>query len=242
MATYRLRIKKFSPDTLPMERLGAYLTALSALVGKESGASFSKVIKGSAALKINVPDENAPALLQRIRSAAEASLENDARKGYERINTLLAEDGTSGEFLPGKGAALLKFAGASANADFFPIPAVKEPGEFSGRIIRIGGKDSTIPVTLLASDDSAVYCTASPDMARRLKKYLLEDTTVTLFGQGKWERKNGKWVLLEFKISEFQELDFSGTNAAIAGVIGTGSGWDVFERPVEAFLELRHGA
>jgi hypothetical protein len=241
MAKYVFRLKKFTPDTLPLDRLGAYLSALAVLVGKDSGVTFDKVTKGSAVLNLRVPDEAVAKVETRVKNVVDDP-EGDAGKSVERLNALLREDGDSASFSAAKGAPLLKFAGVCANADYFAFPVVKEPGEFSGRIIRIGGKDNTIPISLLASDGKTVFCTADPDMARRLKVYLLEDIDVTLYGQGKWERIGGKWELLEFKISDAQVLDFSGADETLARAIGSGSGWDTFTHPIEAFLALRHGA
>ncbi|MDR0703207.1 MAG: hypothetical protein LBF61_12570 [Azoarcus sp.] len=122
MATYVLRLKNFTPQTIPMDRLAAYLDALALLIGK-----------------------TAPQVEARIREASTAAANSETRRRFERITASAREDRTSAEFRLNKGTVILEFPGATDNLSF---PVVREPGEFTGRIIRLGGKDKTLPVGL----------------------------------------------------------------------------------------------
>jgi hypothetical protein len=77
-------------------------------------ANFDRITKGSAMLKFRVSENSTPLLEARVKTAPTLDAGNAARRGFDRIEQLLRADGTSAEFLPaGKGAAILKFPGAT---------------------------------------------------------------------------------------------------------------------------------
>ncbi|BBH12919.1 hypothetical protein [Chromobacterium haemolyticum] len=240
MATYALRLKGFTPETLPLERLSKYLTALADLVGKDAPIHFDKVSKGSAMLKLVISDDQAHALESRVRLAAFAEAGSELKKAYDQINMLARGDQTTAEFKPVKGAVILQFPGINK-----PEPrtySVKEDGEINGRVIRLGGKDSTVPVGLQMPDGVVVSCTASLDQAKGLKVYLLEPIDIVLKGSGKWVRDvDGAWVLEEFKISEFFPLVDQGFDEQLAKIRSKGSGWGEVEDIDKELHSLRYG-
>jgi len=241
MVTYVLRIKGFTPDTLPLSRLGEYLSALSELVGPEAPAHFDRVTKGSAKLKVKILEDAAPSIEVRVRFASVAEPNSEPRRAYERIQSLLRDDQTSAEFRPEKGAVILAFPGAK-NAPPKRTASVRECGELNGRIIRLGGKDDTIPVGLLQSDGTVINCTATVELARQLKQYLLEPVDVVLSGVGRWTRTaEGPWEVSDFKISACDTLQYDGFDEALEKVRMHGSGWDA-ERDIDAVLHhVRYG-
>lgn len=241
MVTYLLRIKGFTPETLPLGRLGEYLSALAELVGPDAPVHFDKVTKGSAKLKVKVEEEAAPHIEARVRLAPVSEPNSEPRRGYERIQGLLRDDQTSAEFRPDKGATVLIFPGGKRQAA--PrLASVREYGELNGRIIRVGGKDDTIPVGLQQPDGTVISCTATVDLARQLKQYLLEPLDVVLTGIGRWTRtQDGHWEVSDFKISACSPLDYDGFDDALAKVRANGSGWDS-EADVDAALHrIRYG-
>lgn len=241
MVTYLLRIKGFSPDTLPLARLGEYLFALAELVGPDAPVHFDKVTKGSAQLKLKADESCSTAVETRVRLAPVSEPGSDVRRAYERIQGMLRADQTSAEFRPEKGAVILKFPGGKA-AQPPRTATVREYGELNGRIIRLGGKDDTIPVGLQQSDGTVISCTASVEQARQLKSYLLEPIDVLLTGVGRWTRTiEGRWEVTDFKISDCTPLQYDGFDDALAKVRKGGSGWDA-EADVDAALHrIRYG-
>ena len=241
MATYILRIRGFSPETLPLGRLGEYLSAFAELLGPEAPVYFDKVTNGSAKLKMRVDDSASEQVETRVRMSPTYDQGRGERRGYDRIQHLLREDKTSAEFRPEKGAVILQFPGGKLT----PVArtaSVREYGELLGRIIRVGGKDSTIPVGLQVPDGAIVSCTASIEQARLLKSYLLEPTDVLLTGVGRWSRnESGQWDVSEFKISGCTPVRFEGFDAALAEVRKTGSGWDSEVDFDAALNKIRYG-
>ncbi len=239
MATYSLRIKGFTPETLPLSRLGEYVSALADLVGDDVSVHFHSVTKGSAQLKVRVDDPDVPLVISRIRQAPIADEGSLARRGYERIQSLLSSDKTSAEFRPEKGAVILKFPGAPKTQ--IRLPVVKEYGELNGRIIKVGGRDDTIPVALRTPDGDVVNCTATVEMARRLKPYLLEPIDVILCGMGRWRKMDiGTWEAIEFKINDFSVMEFDSFERTLADVRASGSGWDNVQDVVAELKRIRY--
>lgn len=241
MATYALRIKGFTPQSLPLGRLGEYVCALADLIGDDVGVSFERVTKGSAQLKVWIDDNDAPVVVNRVRLAPSADEGSSLRRGYDKIQSLLAADKTSAEFKPPKGAVILKFPGGPKNA--LRVAIVKEYGEISGRIIKLGGRDETIPVALRTPDGEVINGTANIEMALRLKPYLLEPIDVILTGMGRWKRKDsGEWEAIEFKINDFSVMDFDGLENELERTRAAGSGWDDVQDVEQELSRIRYGS
>jgi hypothetical protein len=240
MAIFSLRIKGFTPDNLPLGRMGEYVSALAELIGDDVQASFERVTKGSAQLKIKISDDDADLAISKIKTASCADEGSSARRGYEKIQSLLASDRTSAEFRPQKGAVILKFPGAPKNV--LRLAMIKEAGEINGRIIKVGGRDDSIPVSLRTPDGKIINCTANVEMALKLKRYLLEPIDVILLGEGKWKRtESGAWETVEFRIIEVSEMTFEDFDTELAKVRSAGSGWDGVEDVDGELRRLRYG-
>ena len=83
---------------------------------------------------------------------------------------------------------------------------LRERGSLDGVLIRVGGKDDTVPVHLLDGDKVHV-CNANREVARRLAPDLF-GSILRVHGEGRWERdQEGKWNLLRFDIRDFEPLD-----------------------------------
>ena len=106
-----------------------------------------------------------------------------------------------------------------------------------GILIRIGGRDETVPAHL-RDGDTIHLCNATREMARRLARHLY-GPPLRVHGNGRWERDaDGCWVMKRFNITSFDILD----DAPLAEVVRRlrdveGSGWKEIEDPT---AELRH--
>jgi hypothetical protein len=241
MTTFSLRIKGFTPETLPLSRMGEYVSALAELIGDDVQVCFERVTKGSAQLNVKISDDDADKAISRIRLAPCAEESSVPRKGYDKIQALLSDDKTSAEFRQQKGAVILKFPGAPKN--ILRLAIVKEAGEINGRIIKVGGRDDTIPIALRTPEGVIVNCTASVEMARQLKKYLLEPIDVILLGEGKWRRTDkGSWETVDFKIIDVSEMDLNNFDNDLERVRSSGSGWDTTEDVTGELERLRYGS
>jgi hypothetical protein len=237
MLTYAFRIRGKTPETLSIKRLADYLSVLSGLLDQENSLRFDRITKGSAKLKFRVDAADAEALESCARNAMR---DEKAQKHYHRLDEMLREDKASGEFRQEKKGAppILEVPGIAANAPFFPV--VRDMCELHGRIVRVGGIDDTIPVGLQTPSGEVIACTASLEIAKKLRNWLLEPIDVLLSGLGKWTREpDGKWRMTEFRIQSIDLMDTKGFDVALQSVRAGGSGWDDEENPEVAWLNLR---
>jgi len=115
-------------------------------------------------------------------------------------------------------------------------------GQRHGTIIRIGGRDETIPVWL-RSGDVEHHCNAREHVARRLAPYYLNGV-VRVYGSGKWVREeNGSWVLQQFDIVDFSVLDDSSLSDVVKKLRTVEGGkWHESDDAIRDILNLRRDA
>ena len=91
----------------------------------------------------------------------------------------------------------------AAPASFGPF---RQDCTLDGVLIRVGGRDDTVSVHLYYGG-TVHRCNATHETARRLAPYL-NGCTLRVHGSGRWERLgDGKWLLRQFDIKDFETLD-----------------------------------
>lgn len=239
---YRFRIAdSFTPGTLPMERLGEYMTALAKLLGEGESVHFQKLVEGSAVLVAGVDPPARPKVRERIRGVHDGSGPKDALKAFAELDEMLRRDNATGALLDDTDAIVVPFPGRLR-----PEPLVfgpfRQDGTLDGQVIRVGGKDDTVPVHL--QDGAIIYTglNATRDMARRLGP-MIYGPTIRVHGSGVWFRAgDGSWELRSFKITDFEILDDTPLQEVVANLRQVkGSRWSDVPDPIQALLEERHG-
>ncbi|RIK94872.1 MAG: hypothetical protein DCC73_00320 [Proteobacteria bacterium] len=239
---YRFRIAdSFTPETLPMERLAEYIAALANLLGEQDNVHFHGVETGSAVLVavIDVPAQ--PKIRDRLVAVREGRGPKDAHKAFADLDGMLRKDNATGTLCDENGAIIIPFPGRAR-----PEPLVYGPfrqdGTLDGQLLRVGGKDDTVPVHLRDGPliHTGLYCT--PDLARRIAPYLLGPMLRT-HGTGTWFRTGaGVWELRSFKITDFEVLDDAPLLTVVENLRKVkGIEWNEVPDPVRALLEERHG-
>ena len=228
----------YSPDTLPMSRLAAYMADLARLLGRIERVHFVRIEAGSAVLVHVVEPEAATEVGTRIHALAHDKAPEDAAKAFRALNRRLAEDHAIGSLREDGGAEVIRFPGREQLPPL-TFGAFNQPGVLDGVLIRVGGRDDTVPVHL--RDGDAVHlCNATRDMAKRLAVHLY-GPTLRVRGDGRWERDaDGVWSMKRFNIMEFDELD----DAPLGEVVGRlrdveGSGWKAVDEPSAELRRLR---
>ena len=93
--------------------------------------------------------------------------------------------------------------------------AFNQPGVLDGVLIRIGGRDDTVPVHLRDGETIHV-CNANRNLAKRLAVHY-DGSTLRVHGDGRWERDaDGRWLMKRFNITEFSVLD----DAPLGEIVG----------------------
>src|SRR4051812_46095878 len=107
--TYQFKLDAFTPETLPMARLAAYLAQLSLLLGNAERVHFDRLNKGSAIVQTKVEAQAVPKIETRLRQAGAADAPDDVVKSYKQLNRMLREDNATGVLRRAKGATIIRF-------------------------------------------------------------------------------------------------------------------------------------
>jgi len=205
---YRLRIDVFSVESLPMSRLAEYMTELARLLGEQERVHFSRLEPGSAVLVSRIEEPAAPKVGERLQKVRDGNGPKDAMQAYKALDTLLAKDNAVATLTAEGGAEIIAFPGRTRPKPMRYGP-FREDGSLDGVVIRLGGRDESIPV-LLEDAEGAVYpCQTTVELSKQLAPYY-RGATVRVYGSGKWVREeNGSWTLQQFDISRFEVIDDS---------------------------------
>ncbi len=228
----------FKPETIPMSRLAEYMIELAALYGSEPSVHFKELRSGSTILNAVVDESATEAVESRLRLVHDVAAPDDLKKAYQNLNGMLKSDMAVGEIKHREGAVILALPGRDTLVQ--KTYRVKEAGVLDGVVIRIGGKDNTVPVWLKDMDGSIHKCEANSEMARELiKEYLSSPVRVT--GQGDWLRgEDGAWILEKFKITGWESLDVKPIADIVNAARNTkGNGWNELGDPIKEHLHIR---
>lgn len=238
-STYHFVIDALTPESVPMARLAEYMADLADLFGYKEHVHFERVAQGSLVVVQRVDSEHHDPIRARLDAASTGGpVPDDAAKAMESINKRLAQDDATGRLSDLGGAEVIPFPGRD-----MPRPRTFGPFNqkcsFDGMLIRVGGKDETVPVHLQAGNKIHI-CNANRDMARRLAPHLYQGT-LRVWGDGRWEREaSGNWRLIRFNISEFQLLDDTPLDQVVEKLRKVeGSGWKRFDDPIAEIMRLR---
>ena len=235
---FDFRIDAWKPETLPMARLADYLARLAILFGHQDQVYFLKVRKGSAIPEIHVHETAAPKVQVRLKLVGAGGGPEDANKSMRDINSMLRTDNASATLRAKGGAVVINFPGCK-----MPLAeeaVVHEAGELIGTVIRVGGRDETVPLLLQDTDGTTYHCNTSKTIARELAHHLFGDL-VRVQGNGKWLRNPDRiWVLEFFKIKSWEPIDQTSLEDAVKTLRAVeGSQWNAFPDPQVELKKLR---
>lgn len=197
-------IDVYTPDTIPMVRLAAYMTEIAKMLGEETSVHFDKVTKGSTNLLHVVEYEAVPKVVQNISALRRGLGSSDATKHFKTINAMLRADNAVATYEQlGKSAAILKFPGRESKVPQTIV--TRQRGSIQGTVTRVGGADDTAHVQIVNGKQKIGGCITTRTIARELAKHLYDE--VRIHGYGKWMRdEDGAWSIEEFKIEAFDLL------------------------------------
>jgi hypothetical protein len=235
---YRLKIDVFSVESLPMSRLAEYMTELALLLGEQERVHFSHLEAGSAVLVSNVENIAFPKVGERLHSVRDGQGPKDAMQAYKALDTLLAKDNAIATLTADDGAEIIAFPGRTRPKPIRYGP-FREEGSLDGTVIRIGGRDATIPVLLKDAEGAEYPCQTTLELSKQLAPHYRGET-VRVYGSGRWVREeNGSWTLLQFDIDRFEILDDAPLTDVVAKLRAVeGAKWST-DAPLNDVLGLR---
>lgn len=203
---YVFRIDAFTPATIPMQRLGEYLTELGKMFGHAERTHFLGLTEGSAQVHAGVDYVDAPKVAQRLAQVSADDAPKEAMSAKRNINEMLAEDNAVATLYSADGNVLVvDFIGRNRVKPLL-FPAFKEETSIEGQLVAVGGRDKTAHATLQDGDRVHSGIWMSREIARDLAP-LLYGPTLRLFGVGKFERQaDGVWKMLDFRTDHYEEL------------------------------------
>lgn len=234
------KIDALSPDTISMVRLARYLERLAALLGSPESVHFKQIRKGSAVPEMFVDPAAIASVTNRLNQVAAGTAPADALKAKDQINQLLREDQSSAILRIRGGAKLLNFPGCK-----MPLAEeafVHEDGQLIGSVIRLGGKDETVPLMLQDLDKTTYNCTTTREITKQLARFIFGEP-IRVKGKGKWRRTaERKWELEDFRIDSWESLESTSPEQVIESLRAVpNNGWDDFSDPQAELRKLREG-
>lgn len=235
---YKFRIDAFKPDTIPMSRLAEYMADVATLLGTQEHVHFLRLEDGSTVLVQEVEYEAVPKVRERLEGIRTRSAPDDALKAFSDIDQKLSEDNASG-LLETEMTRVIEFPGRNRSKTEVFGPVV-QPGTIDGVLIRVGGRDATVPVYLLEGE-IIHKCNSNREVAKRLAPHLFGGT-LRVHGFGKWNRDSfGNWVMERFNITDFTPLDDSNLSVAVAKMRSITTDLHSSDDPLKELGRLRHG-
>jgi len=132
-----------------MSRLAEYMQYLAILLGEKTHVHFVRLEEGSTMLVQRVDPQSVPKVRARVNAIDVTNEEGpeDALCAFKALDHCLAEDNTVGRLYQDDGAEILYFPGCE-RAKPLTFGVSNQPGTLDGVLIKIGGKDETVPVHL----------------------------------------------------------------------------------------------
>ena len=221
-----------------MERLAEYMAHFARFLGEEEHVHFVSVEPGSAVLVARAEAQAAVNVRRRLLEFRNGHGDPDARKAFAELDHMLAVDNAIGQLFDSKGGEIIAFPGRTRPKplEFGPF---REDAVLEGIVIRVGGKDDTVPVWL--KDGENIYkCTASVAVSKQLSQHY-RGSLLRVRGSGRWMREaNGEWRMVAFDIKDIEVLDEMPL-VQVVKQLQRVEGADWGEDPAAELMKLRNG-
>ena len=239
---FHFRIDALTPDTIPMVRLAQYLACLSEMYGNQEDLRFKGLVKGSAVLRVETAPDVAVLIRERLLRLNSTDADPALRRSYDSLNSLLAEDNAVATVRQPKGKNLLAFPGRKS-VKKPDIITIAQHTTIDAVVVRIGGRDETIPVMVQNQEGQFINCTIrGKASAKELSAYYL-GSPLRISGRGDWVRSEcGQWSIERLNIQSFEEIDDAPLLEIFENLRNiNGMGWKDVESPIEYWESIRSG-
>jgi hypothetical protein len=208
---YEFWIDAYTPEDIPLQRLGEYMAHLGRLLGSQDRVHPGALRKGSTIVPVKVEREAVPKVFARIEGVKRSDAPNDAVQANTILNTMLRDDNAVGSFRRSRAQrkdktqdVLLRFPGRE-----IPKPQrigpFSEAATFKGELVRLEGEDETKHAGIKDSQGRTWVGDMGRDLAVAMRECLFEWVMVS--GDARWVRtEEGAWELRSFHITSFKAL------------------------------------
>lgn len=218
-----------------MSKLAEYIKGFAGLVGSKESVYFQSVESGSTVLNAVVREQAVPEIRQRLE-LMRFEADSEAAELAHKFDETLRRDGTSAVLEAGNDWRM-PFPGSNV-ADL--SQKVRQHDSLQGRLVRIGGKDSTAHAQI-DTGNAIERCSMTRTIARKMAPYLF-GPSLRLHGDATWERSHfGPWRLNRFRVESFdilEDIDFGESLRRLRE--SEQSAWDDINAS-DFMEEMRHG-
>ena len=240
MSEFRFKIDAYTPATIPMEVLAAYLSDLAKVLGAPNAVHFVRLEEGSVVPVVKVDGDAVSEVRAQVKAVKSGKAAPETMRAFHSINARLLSHGSVGTLIDSEasGAQILEFRGRELAEETYG--AVRRQGTLDGEVIRVGGVNRSRVAILLQTEDRVVSDVhARKGLAQELGERLYRP--VRLYGMGRWRRSlTGKWELEDFGVDRFESLKDDKLSSALAAVRSV-SGGDWGKDSLREVKKLRHG-
>ena len=236
---YKFKIDTFTPDTLPMARLAEYMSDLAAVLGRPEKVHFVRLDPGSVTLVQKVDAEVEPEVRIRARASKAGEGPSEAVNAYRRLNRRLVDDNATAILNDDADTNVVEFPGRK-QAEPKTFGSFNQEGSLDGVVIRVGGVQDLVPITLETADQHYTRCHANRETAKALAQHIF-GPEIRVLGKGRWSRDRlGVWTLDRFVVGRFEILGGEPLSAVLARLRDVpGSEWPKSSDPWDELREQR---
>ena len=205
---YELHVHGVSKGKLSLEDFAELAKKLAELLGSKEKVHFGALKNGSAKLqlKVEVPVRQA-VVVQLLRA------KNEDGPGASKvvwIDEFLGKKGWHGELKNDQGNVVIDFPGVINKPAPEPVQTVHQASTIIGQVIKIGGRDETVPMQIRTPDGAFVDVNVKGrEQARKLGHHLF-GADLKFSGNATWTRdEEGHWSCSDMEVLSFEEPDGS---------------------------------
>lgn len=203
---YELHVIGTSKKTLSLDEFADLVKRLADLLGKQQYVHFGALKQGSARIFAKVE----PPARQEVDLNLEKMRYGAASAKVLKLNDFLGSKGWRGELKNPQGGVVITFPGTPKKEpeERQQVQTVYQFDSLVGQVIKIGGRDDTVPMTLRTPDGVFVDVNVKGrDEARKLAKHLF-GADIKVSGNATWVRdEEGQWTCSTMEVLSFEEID-----------------------------------
>lgn len=242
----KFQIEAFSPETIPMLRLGEYMAEFAKLLANHKSVHFRRLEAGSTVVAAAIEYEDAPKVNKRLLEVKRSEGPKDATDSFSRLNVMLREDNAVGRILVAANEYDFEEALYLAGREIpmpKPIGPFTEPATIKAMLYRIGGRDQSAHAQMMDDAGRNWNGVLTHDQAREMASAEGLYRWFLVHGHAKWIRTDsGEWDLKEFRITKFSRLPEDSLKEEIKKLRAIeGSQWKEIDDPIAFIQELRNG-
>lgn len=237
--TYELHVFGTSKKALSLDDFAELAKKVAELLGSREHVRFGALRDGSARLLTKVQDPGLQAVEVQLLRAKNG--EGPGAGKVVKLNEFLSVKGWRADLLNRQGCVILNFPGALNKPTPEPVQTVEQVDTLIGQVIKIGGRDESVPMTIRTPDGAFIDLTVKGrDQAKKLAQYLF-GSDLKLTGNATWKRdEEGHWSCSDMVVLSFEEPD----NTSLVDLFGTlrqvpDNHWQRLADPISAWKNFR---